>query len=154
MLTKEIFVVKCDIEIMFWNDAKINGVKDVNFHVSKGVGSPLMPCATQVLKKPTNYVCSNHWRWRPEINIENGQITNWQIGTTADVHYKVCDGFACSLIGKANKVIQKFEGYVPSFMCPSDNGFGDYIIMSIDKDGFIINWNANQVKKFFDSEFC
>jgi len=28
-------------------------------------------------------------------------------------------------------------------MCPKDSGYGDYIIMDIDKNGFIQNWSAD-----------
>lgn len=152
--TKEIFCIKCNIEVRYWNDTEVNGVEDVDFFKTKGNGCPQIPCAVQVLKEPTNVIYSDHWRWCPIINIENGQIVNWQIGVTANVHYKVCDGFSCSLIGLDDEIVVDFEGYVPSFMSPSENGFGDYIIMFIDKDGYIKDWNKNQVNKFLDSEFC
>lgn len=152
--TKDIFVIRCDIEVRYWNDTEVNSVEDIDFYETKGVGSPLIPCAIQVLQEPTNVIYSDHWRWRPVINIEKGQIINWQFGVTANVHYKVCDGFACSFIGFNDEVITEFDGYVPKFMCPTENGFGDYIIMSIDKDGYIQDWDANQVKKLLDTEFC
>lgn len=152
--TKDFFVIKCDVEIRYWNDAEVNGVEDIDFCETKGEGSPQIPCAIQVFAKSTNVIYSDHWRWRPVINIETGQIKNWQQGVEATVHYKVCDGFACSFLGNMDEIITEFDGYVPSFMCPAENGFGDYIIMSIDKDGCIKDWDANKVRKFLDIEYA
>lgn len=148
--TKEIFVIKCDIEIRYWNDTTVNGVEDVDFYETKGIGFPKIPCAVQVLKEPTNCIYSDHWRWCPIINIEDGQIVNWQPGVTANVCYKVCDGFACSFVGALDEVVADHDGYVPKFMCPSDEGYGDYIIMDVNEDGYIIDWDPDAVKRFCD----
>lgn len=152
--TTEIFIIKCDIDVRYWNDSEVNGVEDIDFYETKGKGFPQMPCAVQVLPEPTKVIHSDHWRWQPIINIEKGQIMNWQKGVTAKVHYKVCDGFACSFVGVMDEEVAEFEGYVPRFMYPLTEGYGDYIIMDIDKDGFIHGWDANQVKRFLDNEFC
>lgn len=152
--TKEIFVIKCYIEVRYWCDACVNGVEDIDFCETKGNGYPLIPCAVQLFKEPTNVIYSDHWRWQPIINIEKGQITNWQQGVRASVYYKVCDGFDCLFVGLNDEVIAEYEGYVPSFMCPKEDGYGDYIIMDIDENGYIKNWDASKVKKFCDTEFC
>jgi hypothetical protein len=34
----------------------------------------------------------------------------------------------------------EYEGYVPGFMAIDDSGYGDYIYMTIDADGKILNW--------------
>ena len=30
-----------------------------------------------------------------------------------------------------------YDGYVPKILCVGENGFGDYVIMEIDTNGFI-----------------
>lgn len=152
--TKGIFVIECDIEVRYWNDAKVNGCEDTDMYTTQGKGIPTIPCAVQIKNEPDNVIYSNHWRWRPIINIERGQIINWQRGVTAIIHYKVCDGFACSFVGVHQEIITKFEGYVPSFMYPDENGYGDYIIMKVDGNGCIDNWNVSKVQNFLDTEFC
>lgn len=152
--TKEIFTIQCDIDVRYWNDSEVNGVDDIDFYETKGKGFPKMPCAVQILEEPTSCIYSDHWRWRPIINIEVGQIKNWQKGVSANIYYKVCDGFACSFLGFLDEVITEFEGYVPSFMSPKVESYGDYIVMQIDEDGFIKDWDASQVKRFIDKEFC
>lgn len=44
------------------------------------------------------------------------------------------------------------DGYVPDFLCPKSEGYGDYIIMDIDSNGFIKNWDMNKVYKFLDEQ--
>ena len=33
------------------------------------------------------------------------------------------------------------DGYVPDFLCPADSGYGDYMIMDINEEGHIADWN-------------
>lgn len=150
-LTTEIFFISADVKVRYWNDSNVNGNEDVDFYETKGEGCPLMPCAVKIKEEPESCIYSDHWRWRPVINIETGQILNWQKGTTADVFYKVCDGFACSFDDKVGEPILNFEGYVPSFMCPKDEPDGDYIIMDVDDNGYIKDWEPKKVKKFIEN---
>lgn len=48
--------------------------------------------------------------------------------------------------------IVEHEGYVPSIMCPEDEGYGDYIIMNIDKNGFIQGWRKNLISRIIQEE--
>ena len=66
--------------------------------------------------------------------------------------YKVCDEFACDLLDADRKKVYSYEGYVPDFMCPREEGYGDYIDMWIDEEGFIKDWDKNLVKHSFDGE--
>ena len=116
-------------EVRYWEDAQVNGFEDVEGN--------LIPC-----KENKN--------WCPIIDVDLGIIDNWIIGNYAKIHYKVCDGFMCNFIDNNNGFIHFYEGYVPDFMCPNRDGDGDYIIMNINNDGVIENWDKNQVKKFLN----
>ena len=37
-------------------------------------------------------------------------------------------------------------------MCPADDGYGDYIIMNIDENGFIQGWNKELIEKLIKEE--
>ncbi|MDR2342894.1 MAG: hypothetical protein LBD84_07645 [Campylobacteraceae bacterium] len=37
--------------------------------------------------------------------------------------------------------------YVPEILFPECNGYGDYLIMKIDKDGFINKWKPELINK-------
>jgi hypothetical protein len=40
-------------------------------------------------------------------------------------------------------VVYSKDGYVPEIMCPEGNGYGDYIIMKVNENGYIANWDAD-----------
>lgn len=125
--------------VRYWEDGEINGVDD---HPTM----PTMPCA---VKGDKGYC------WMPIIDIETGQIRNWSEGTTAEIHYKVCDEFECKIIdekGGEHCLIKDYEGYVPEFMCPKERGYGDYIIMDIDENGYIQDWDKEEVLNFIENE--
>ena len=125
--------------VMFWADGTVNGVEDDD-------DTPNMPCAVKG---------DNGYRWMPIIDIETGQIRNWREGTTAEIHYNVCDEFECRIIdekGSEHCLIKDYGGYVPEFMCPKYRGYGDYIIMDIDENGYIQDWNKEEVLEFIESE--
>lgn len=125
--------------VRYWEDGTVNGVED-------GDGTPNMPCAVKGEKG---------YRWMPIIDIETGQIRNWREGTTAEIHYKVCDEFECRIFdekGGVRCLIKDYEGYVPKFMCPKDRGYGDYIIMDVNEYGYIQDWDKEEVLKFIENQ--
>jgi hypothetical protein len=81
--------------------------------------------------------------WRLTIDLATGNISGWPKGTTASVHYKVCDDGVYALIDADMKVVTKKYGYVPSMLCPGNHGYGDYVIMDIDGNGHISGWKAD-----------
>lgn len=82
--------------------------------------------------------------WHPVIRLSDGAVKDWPQGTTADIHYKVCDAGEYWLQDESGARIAKWGGYyVPSeFLCHGDEGYGDYIIMTIAEDGKVIGWQA------------
>lgn len=110
-----------DAGVRYWEDSLIDGVEDTD-------GS-LTPCRV-----------SN--RWMPQIDIESGLILNWEIGKSAEIHFKVCDDGTYRLLDARHiEIISIEDDYVPNCMCPGDQGYGDYIIMDIDANGYIQNWH-------------
>lgn len=141
--------LKVDAGVRYWEDTVINGVQDTDCEETDG--SPKMPCAENIGERH-GVLRGNDWRWRPVIDIDNGVIVNWIKGTTARVHYKVCDDGVYTITDKDDNGIVSYDGYVPNIMCPADDGFGDYIIMCIDADGKIENWNKELIKELVKEE--
>ncbi|UNK39333.1 hypothetical protein MNR02_06410 [Shinella sp. H4-D48] len=112
--------LQADCGVRYWEDGTVNGVVDDD-------DNPAMPFASKD-------------SWTILIDIEAGIIIDWPKGTTADVHYKVCDDGVYSLLDADRKEVKQIDGYVPSIMCPEGNGYGDYVIMKIDGDGKIENF--------------
>lgn len=89
--------------------------------------------------------------WDCTINVDEGKFLNWIPGVVADVYFKVCDEFSFEFIdNKGNYIFNRVNEYVPRFMCPEEPGYGDYIIMHIDENGFIRNWSTYYVKSYLE----
>lgn len=138
----EAVYLEVDAGVRYWNDGYINGMEDTDCEETDG--SPQMPCA-EYMGEQHMVLRGNNWRWQPLIDIEIGKIVNWFQGTTARVHYKVCDDFYCDILDGNKNVITSYDGYVPKIMCPADEGYGDYIIMNIDENGFIQGWEKELI---------
>lgn len=144
--------IQVDTCVRYWHDTEVNGDYDIDFMATKGKGEPKIPCAVKVKDEPESHICSDHWHWKPLIDIETGQIVNWTKGVTGNVLYKVCDEFACDVLDAERNTVFSYEGYVPDFMCPREEGYGDYIDMEIDEDGFIKDWDKQEVWNKFNAE--
>ena len=114
--------LKVEAGVRYWEDATVNGKEDTD-------GS-LIPFRHGAL-------------WCPVINLETGTVENWPGGTFAEVHYKVCDCGRYILLDDSRNEVAVRDGYVPSIMCPEENGYGDYIIMNIDGGGNISGWSID-----------
>ena len=121
-ITREVEVkyIRANCHVRYWEDASINGIEDDE-------DNPRMPC----IKGDS---------WCPTIDLDEGVILDWPVGTTASVHYKVCDAGTYQLITPGLDIAVEIDGYVPKIMCPGDSGWGDYIIMDIDENGKIADW--------------
>jgi hypothetical protein len=103
----------------YWEDATVNGVEDTEGN--------LIPC------REGDDFC-------PIIDLETGVILNWEQGKTADIHYKVCDDGDYYVLDVNDEVVLHKEGYVIDSLAIEDEGYGDYIIIKVDENGFINNW--------------
>ncbi len=109
--------------VRYYEDAYVNGEEDIN--------GDLIPC-------------KNGDMWCPIIEFETGKIINWEVGKTADIHYKVCDQGEYFLLDENKQRVKKEKNYyVPDVLCPKDKGFGDYIVMDILEDGTIKDFKNN-----------
>ena len=125
IVEKQAALLKVSVHIRYWEDGEINGEPD-----SEGV----MPCRKGDL-------------WCPVIDIDNGMILAWDQSCEADIHYKGCGEGTYTLMDKHYNQFFEINDYVPSILCPSENGYGDYIIMHIDKKGMIRDWNPSLIAK-------
>lgn len=149
--TIDVRFVKIDAGVRYWEDGVVNGEEDISLFDTKGIGTPAMPFAIKVKEKPTDNIYSDHYRWQPVIDIEKGCIVGWPKGTTAQVHYKICDDGTYYLLDSDFKQLYELESYVPDFIGED----GDYLIMSIDEEGNIMEFscNENDIKKLIDNAF-
>lgn len=119
--------------VRYWEDATINGADDL-----AGTMTPFR----------------NGDNWCPVIRLADGVVIDWPVGMTANIHFKVCDDGDYWLLDEQRQRVAKWGGYyVPDdFLCPGDNGYGDYIILSIDGDGRIDKWRTPEVRMAHDED--
>ena len=127
----------------------MNGVEDVD--------GKLIPCRYE------NF-------WIPTINVRTGRIINWEQGKEAKINYKVIDAAQYILhtfLGRKfpsinnefqykNSSVMAVYGlqgaYVPDWFDLDSDGYGDYIQLTIDKNGYIKNWSKNRFSKLTDQQ--
>lgn len=117
--------------VRYTEDATLNGVDDVDGNIYG--------------------YDKNTERWEITIDIDEGNIIDWRTGDTASVHYKVCDECQIQIMTDDSLEVYNNEDYVPDFLCPKEEGYGDYIIMDIDENGHIDNWNPSKVVYFLEN---
>lgn len=118
----EVDRLRAECGVRYWEDATVNGVEDAD--------------GTRIPLRFGDY-------WSPTIMLETGRILDWPEGTTAGLHYKVCDDGRYSLLSPHGEIVASIDGYVPKIMCPLKSGYGDYVIMNIGPDGVIDGWHAD-----------
>jgi hypothetical protein len=122
--------------VRYWEDATVNGERDDD-------GSRI-PCRKGTAADNDRLGGGD---WCPLIELATGKILNWPEGTTADIHYKVCDDGDYELLDAEHNVVSAIEGYVPGIMSPGDSdgdsSYGDYVIMTIGPNGVIANWRVD-----------
>lgn len=117
-----------EAEVRYWEDTEVNGQEDTT--------GTLIPFRRDAM-------------WCPVIELATGKFLNWPQGTTAAIHYKVCDQGEYWLGDAAGKKAVKWKGsYVPDeLLCVGDtgSGYGDYIIMKVSGDGSIVGWEPRSI---------
>lgn len=119
--------IEVSAEVRYWEDSSVNDVEDTD-----GTLTPMRQGDC----------------WVPVIRLADGIVMDWPQGIVADVHFKVCDAGEYWLQDDEKKRVAKWAGfYVPNeFLCPGDNGYGDYIIMKIGADGQIEKWRKPEIR--------
>lgn len=134
-------ILKVKAGVRYFEDGEVNGGNDITYEAQEQGVKPLMPCVED-------------GNWCLDIDAETGVILNWPKGTTAHVHYKVCDCCGIEYFVDGNKVCDnesgKCCGYVPEVLCPNGEGWGDYMIMDIDENGQIQNWKKKDLEKWVE----
>ena len=118
---------RCNVR--YWEDTYVNGEKDHD-------GSRI-PCREGT---PADNTRLGGGVWIPVIDLHEGRIENWQVGTTAKILYKVCDEGLYEWLDADRNVAHSINGYVPRIMCTSKEPDGDIVAMNVGIDGAIENW--------------
>lgn len=79
------------------------------------------------------------------VDIDTGEILNWPTGNVANIYSKPVDSGIYTFKNAEKENIFVYSGYVLDGLDIEDNGYGDYIILSIDEKGIIKNWDKKRI---------
>ena len=118
---EKIEIIEARVKIEYWEDSKVDGEWDIDGN---------MP-----LRLKNNI-------WNIRVYLDDGRIVGWPVGTNADIFYRVGKSGKYSLMTKKKKKIATFkERHVPNdIFCINNDGWGEYMIFCIGRDGKIKNW--------------
>lgn len=119
--------IKLSVFPRYWEDCSFNGIEDESIDFPGRSGE----------------------EWKILIDASTGKIENWPYGNIGKVHFKVCDaGYYYLLDNDMNVLYTREDNYVPSGLChgPDSEGWGDYIIFSININGYIEKYNEKLEK--------
>jgi hypothetical protein len=87
----------------------------------------------------------NNDTWEITIDISKGLVLDWN-GVKLKTFFKVCDRCNIQALDSDLTILSEKEDYVPSFLSIDDKGYGDYILITIEENGTILNWNKQLVE--------
>ena len=149
--------VICDIDVRYYVDctfSKDNGETwEKNFdddEVSDAYVRNQLPCMKEV-----TYMKRNIWSgdetqksrkdWCPVIDVNEGKILDWPEGFCLRTYFKVCDQgiYVYSNYDESAQIVSADcdEYYVPTWLDEVDDGYGDYLYISVNGDGSIEKWD-------------
>lgn len=79
------------------------------------------------------------------VDIENGKIIDWPIGNCGIIMSKPVDSGIYTFMNENKENVLRISDYVIDGLDIDDEGFGDYIYLTILKDGTIKNWNSEKI---------
>lgn len=79
-----------------------------------------------------------------DIDINTGTIKGWDSGKV-EIYFKVVDGGRYTLLEHGKVLAQKTD-YVPFFLQIDENGFNDYVQITVDENGRIKDWDGEKRK--------
>ena len=120
MFDSNVKFIKLSVEPRYWEDGSLNNIELDDEMYFPGKNGKILELI---------------------IDVKTGEVLNWPLGNIASIHFKVCDAGTYYLLDENGFVLYTREdNYVPSGLCHGDSGFGDYIIFSVNSDGFIENY--------------
>lgn len=146
--------------VRYWNDCKYSkdngqtwrdGSKESD---TDDISNDFKDNIPNIENKIINYDVNDYWTL--VIDINTGKVENWPKNYCISTWFKVCDDGLYQIVDKDGDVIwdsiETENYYVPEFLKINDNGYGDYINLDIDGNGYIKNWVEKAIpaiKKLF-----
>lgn len=97
-----------------------------------------------------------YWEYRAmniEIDVPTGKVKDWTEGVIAELNIKVVDMGVYSLFnGEGRRIAHIENDYVPETFNIDDEGYGDYISLTIQADGVIKKWTPKRIMSMLNGK--
>lgn len=137
-----------DTIVRYWEDGMVNDIDDISWDEQESGEEPRMPLHYKI-ENPSSK--DESYGWRIKIDFETGNVVDWPKGCRGNIHYKVCDGGIYWLETNYGKIKHKINSYVPEIIDFYGGSYGDYIVMNINEDGHIKEWDVEKQKTLIES---
>lgn len=88
------------------------------------------------------------------IDVDEGRIIDWPEDMEATIYYKPCDMGEYELLTDEEDFIGYIsDDYVPDCLQIDDEGYGDYVYITVEKGGRIKNWDPERIELIGNQEF-
>ena len=137
--------LRANVGPRYWEDSEVNGEEDISYEEQCKGKQPHIPLTVyndEMAKKRPN----ESYRWDITIDLNELKVLNWPEGTTALIHYKVCDDGTYYLLDSDKNILMEKNCYVPTFLSYIGEGYGDYVIMSINKNGYLEHFPKHRIE--------
>ena len=140
--------LECFIGPRYLEDADINGNRDTEDGEELKQHLPNCVLEGENIPKPMQYGTEKDLAVRILINIDNGKVVDWPRDVTASFHYKSCDINVFRLLDKNMNVIYETPGGETEYVMGPDfmNEYGDYFVLGVDAEGFIIDYDKDEME--------
>lgn len=135
---QEVRYLKCHLYVRYFEDVEISTIPNIK----ENSNPPMFGF------KHDEEVKAYYLDWM--INLNEGKIVDWNSdGTLKDdtivkTHYKVVDQGIYWLLDEDKSELCKTSGYTPKILGQDEDGFGDYVYLTILPDGKIKDWDVNR----------
>lgn len=79
------------------------------------------------------------------IDIDSGEVLHWPKGNVGVIMSKPVDSGIYTFLDEHNEKLTLINDYVIDGLDIDDDGFGDYIYITIQEDGTIKNWDKEKI---------
>jgi hypothetical protein len=77
------------------------------------------------------------------VDLKERKVVDWIYDEFIRMWAKVCDSGTYTLLDADEKPLWQINGYVPNAMIPPyEDGFGDYLELTIEQDGSLPHWQT------------
>lgn len=95
-----------------------------------------------IFGKTVDKFTGDDWEITWDMDVNTGIIKGWDSGEV-EIYFKVVDGGKYSLLKNGKVIVEKVD-YVPFCLQIDEEGYGDYVMITVEKNGHVKGWDEKR----------